>query len=133
MLKLWEMFSLGMTPYPGIESGPKLFDHVLSGKRMKCPAHAPGYIYDIMLKCWERQPEDRITFDRIVHLLIREIRMSGSFSGNLSPGFSSVAQTQSFDSAFENRTYECPTVKPPSQLIVMPKTEEDEQGYLNPI
>ncbi len=82
---LWEMFSLGVTPYPGMEPGPRLYEFLMRGERMKCPDFAPGYVYDIMLGCWRPDPEDRLSFSKIIALLVREIRLSGMTSPTTSP------------------------------------------------
>ncbi|XP_055382756.1 vascular endothelial growth factor receptor 2-like isoform X2 [Condylostylus longicornis] len=60
---LWELFSLGCTPYPGISA--RDFDFVLklkSGYRMEKPEYANQELYDIMMKCWQEAPEDRPKF-----------------------------------------------------------------------
>ncbi len=74
---LWEMFSLGAIPYPGMEPGMRLYEFLARGERMRCPERCPGYAYDIMLGCWHADPASRLTFDRIVALLVREIRLGG--------------------------------------------------------
>ena len=33
---LWEMFSLGKTPYPGIEAGERFYDMLVKGYRYRC-------------------------------------------------------------------------------------------------
>ncbi len=72
---LWEVFSLGATPYPGMEpAGLRLYEFLARGERMRQPEHAPGYVYDIMQHCWRSDPADRLTFGRIAELLVREIR-----------------------------------------------------------
>ncbi len=71
---LWEMFSLGAIPYPGMEPGMRLYEFLARGERMRCPERCPGYVYDIMLGCWQADPAARLSFDRIVSLLVREIR-----------------------------------------------------------
>ena len=63
----------------------RLFDFLMSGQRMKCPEFAPGYMYDIMNACWQTDPEQRPTFQRIVALLIREIKLSAYSPTSPSP------------------------------------------------
>lgn len=58
---LWEIFTLGGSPYPGIPI-EKLFDLLKSGYRMQKPQNCPNEIYDIMLNCWDETPSDRKSF-----------------------------------------------------------------------
>lgn len=41
------------------------------GYRMSRPEMAPKEVYDLMLKCWEAEPKDRLTFDEIHAELLR--------------------------------------------------------------
>ncbi|XP_055309598.1 platelet-derived growth factor receptor alpha-like [Sitodiplosis mosellana] len=62
---LWELFSLGMTPYPGLDSGQDLYQKLLDGYRMEKPNYATQDVYDIMLSCWGNIPESRPLFDEL--------------------------------------------------------------------
>jgi hypothetical protein len=132
------MFSLGVTPYPGMESGPRLFEFLLRGERMKCPNFAPGYVYDIMLGCWKTLPDNRLTFRRIVELLIREIRASADYSGSISPGFATGMSPLERNTSFANRAYGFPDVVPASgspETQISPNIDNtalqfDDDGYL---
>ncbi|XP_038598331.1 platelet-derived growth factor receptor alpha-like [Tachyglossus aculeatus] len=59
---LWEIFSLGRTPYPGITVNATFYEKIKSGYRMPKPEHATSEVYDIMLKCWNKEPEKRPSF-----------------------------------------------------------------------
>ena len=59
---LWELFSLGKTPYPGIEAGERFYDMLLKNYRMPRPDFAPREIYKIMLDCWAMEPTHRPRF-----------------------------------------------------------------------
>lgn len=61
---LWEIFTLGGSPYPGIPI-EKLFDLLKSGYRMQKPQNCPSDIYDIMLNCWDETPSDRKSFTEL--------------------------------------------------------------------
>lgn len=41
------------------------------GHRMEKPATMPYYIYEILLRCWRKQPVDRPTFTEIINNLIQ--------------------------------------------------------------
>lgn len=59
---LWEMFTLGKTPYPGIEPGERFYDMLVDGYRMPKPHFAPRDIYKTMLSCWDADPVKRPRF-----------------------------------------------------------------------
>ncbi|XP_058048216.1 platelet-derived growth factor receptor alpha [Ahaetulla prasina] len=59
---LWEIFSLGGTPYPGMMVDSTFYNKIKSGYRMTKPDHATCEVYDIMVKCWNSEPEKRPSF-----------------------------------------------------------------------
>ncbi|XP_065841928.1 fibroblast growth factor receptor 1-like isoform X2 [Oscarella lobularis] len=63
---LWEIWTLGKTPYADIpieELYEKLFYHAY---RLACPDDCPPNTYATMLKCWNRDPQRRPTFSTII-------------------------------------------------------------------
>uniref|UniRef100_A0A9L0S2G1 Macrophage colony-stimulating factor 1 receptor n=1 Tax=Equus caballus TaxID=9796 RepID=A0A9L0S2G1_HORSE len=62
---LWEIFSLGLNPYPGILVNSKFYKLVKDGYQMAQPAFAPKNIYSIMQACWALEPTHRPTFQQI--------------------------------------------------------------------
>ncbi|XP_003477396.1 macrophage colony-stimulating factor 1 receptor [Cavia porcellus] len=66
---LWEIFSLGLNPYPGILVNSKFYKLVKDGYQMAQPAFAPKNIYSIMQACWDLEPTRRPTFQQICFLL----------------------------------------------------------------
>ncbi|XP_069937396.1 platelet-derived growth factor receptor alpha-like [Cherax quadricarinatus] len=61
---LWEIFSLGSTPYPGIEVNKDFFNLLESGYRMEKPKYANQQIYDLLIQCWEKEPINRPSFSQ---------------------------------------------------------------------
>ncbi|CAH3192608.1 unnamed protein product, partial [Porites evermanni] len=61
---LWEIFTLGGTPYPAIPV-EELLDFLNDGKRMENPRDCPSEIYKIMQDCWQEGPDKRPKFDQI--------------------------------------------------------------------
>uniref|UniRef100_A0A8C9RTK1 receptor protein-tyrosine kinase n=1 Tax=Scleropages formosus TaxID=113540 RepID=A0A8C9RTK1_SCLFO len=59
---LWEIFSLGGTPYPDLPMNDLFYSALKRGYRMAKPAHAADEIYDIMRKCWDEKFEKRPEF-----------------------------------------------------------------------
>ncbi|XP_038626362.1 tyrosine-protein kinase Fer isoform X2 [Tachyglossus aculeatus] len=61
---LWETFSLGVCPYPGM-TNQQAREQVEKGYRMSAPQKCPEDIYKIMLRCWDYKPENRPKFSEI--------------------------------------------------------------------
>uniref|UniRef100_A0AAQ4RJF8 receptor protein-tyrosine kinase n=1 Tax=Gasterosteus aculeatus aculeatus TaxID=481459 RepID=A0AAQ4RJF8_GASAC len=64
---LWEIFTLGGTPYPDLPMNELFYSALKRGYRMAKPAHASDEVYDIMKKCWDEKYETRPDFSRLVH------------------------------------------------------------------
>ncbi|XP_028407826.1 fibroblast growth factor receptor 1-like [Dendronephthya gigantea] len=62
---LWEMFTLGGTPYPNLDPASVL-QTLLDEKRMEPPMHCPQEITNIMSSCWYKSPLKRPTFSELV-------------------------------------------------------------------
>ncbi|CAJ0927617.1 unnamed protein product, partial [Mesorhabditis belari] len=61
---IYEMMTRGQDPYPGMPYSLELIRKVEHGYRMPLPRGCPGNIYtEVMLKCWEKNPERRPTFE----------------------------------------------------------------------
>ncbi|XP_011817092.1 PREDICTED: mast/stem cell growth factor receptor Kit isoform X2 [Colobus angolensis palliatus] len=73
---LWELFSLGRSPYPGMPVDSKFYKMIKEGFRMLSPEHAPAEMYDIMKTCWDADPLKRPTFKQIVQLIEKQISES---------------------------------------------------------
>ncbi|XP_036994507.1 tyrosine-protein kinase Fer isoform X1 [Artibeus jamaicensis] len=59
---LWETFSLGVCPYPGM-TNQQAREQVERGYRMSAPQHCPEDIFKIMMRCWDYKPENRPKFN----------------------------------------------------------------------
>ncbi len=60
----WEIFSRGGTPYQGM-TNTRAREMLDSGYRMPAPDGCPEEIYQLMLRCWHYEPEDRPHFPEI--------------------------------------------------------------------
>lgn len=63
---LWEIFSLGSSPYPELPMTQEFCSALKRGHRMSRPQHAPPHIYDLMKRCWDDKPQSRPSFSSIV-------------------------------------------------------------------
>ncbi|XP_059202331.1 platelet-derived growth factor receptor beta [Centropristis striata] len=64
---LWEIFTLGGTPYPDLPMNELFYSALKRGYRMAKPAHASEEVYEIMKKCWDEKFEKRPEFSFLVH------------------------------------------------------------------
>ncbi|KAM8742681.1 platelet-derived growth factor receptor beta-like isoform 2-T3 [Acanthopagrus schlegelii] len=63
---LWEIFSLGGSPYPDLPMTQEFYSALKRGYRMSRPDHAPHNIFDLMKQCWEEKPQSRPSFSSLV-------------------------------------------------------------------
>ncbi|XP_059918813.1 LOW QUALITY PROTEIN: vascular endothelial growth factor receptor 3 [Gadus macrocephalus] len=66
---LWEIFSLGASPYPGVQIDEDFCKRLKDGTRMRAPETASPEIYGIMLACWQGEPRERPTFPALMEIL----------------------------------------------------------------
>uniref|UniRef100_A0A4W3HQ32 receptor protein-tyrosine kinase n=1 Tax=Callorhinchus milii TaxID=7868 RepID=A0A4W3HQ32_CALMI len=66
---LWEIFSLGASPYPGVQIDEDFCRRLKEGTRMRAPEYSTPDIYQTTLDCWHSDPKDRPTFSELVRRL----------------------------------------------------------------
>ncbi|XP_055286716.1 vascular endothelial growth factor receptor 3 isoform X2 [Moschus berezovskii] len=66
---LWEIFSLGASPYPGVQINEEFCQRLKEGTRMRAPELATPAIRRIMLSCWAGDPKERPAFSDLVEIL----------------------------------------------------------------
>ncbi|XP_065219190.1 plexin-A2-like [Planococcus citri] len=74
---LWEIMTLGGSPYPTFTDMKKLLRDLHSGYRMEKPPDCSVEMYSIMRQCWNYIPKDRPSFSVIVENL-EEILLQSS-------------------------------------------------------
>lgn len=62
---MWEIATLGSTPYPGI-SGSEVMKKVKEGHRLEKPEHCDREIFNMMFYCWDKDPAERPSFAQLV-------------------------------------------------------------------
>lgn len=75
---MWELFSMGQAPYPGVDVSPQFLQDLENGVRCKQPKYSNKELYTLMLDCWRDEPEDRPRFweirKRLDDMLKEDIR-----------------------------------------------------------
>ncbi|XP_072288591.1 fibroblast growth factor receptor 1-A isoform X2 [Eucyclogobius newberryi] len=74
---LWEIFTLGGSPYPGVPV-EELFKLLKEGHRMDKPSTCTHELYLMMRDCWHAVPSHRPTFKQLVEDLDRCLAMSSN-------------------------------------------------------
>uniref|UniRef100_A0A663LWC2 receptor protein-tyrosine kinase n=1 Tax=Athene cunicularia TaxID=194338 RepID=A0A663LWC2_ATHCN len=86
---LWEIFSLGVNPYPGIQVDTNFYKLIQSGFKMDRPYYATKDIYCLMQSCWALDSRKRPSFSWLVSSLACQLaEAEGSLSlcyGNVLP------------------------------------------------
>ncbi|XP_016875975.1 receptor-type tyrosine-protein kinase FLT3 isoform X4 [Homo sapiens] len=66
---LWEIFSLGVNPYPGIPVDANFYKLIQNGFKMDQPFYATEEIYIIMQSCWAFDSRKRPSFPNLTSFL----------------------------------------------------------------
>ncbi|XP_039519555.1 macrophage colony-stimulating factor 1 receptor isoform X2 [Pimephales promelas] len=66
---LWEIFSLGMSPYPNVVIDAQFYKMIKDGYHMPQPDFAPHEMYTMMKTCWSLEPTQRPTFANITEFI----------------------------------------------------------------
>ncbi|XP_032869802.1 fibroblast growth factor receptor 1-like isoform X4 [Amblyraja radiata] len=74
---LWEIFTLGGSPYPGIPV-EELFKLLKEGHRMDKPSNCTQELYMTMRDCWHVMPSQRPTFKQLVEDLDRTLAITSN-------------------------------------------------------
>lgn len=77
---LWELFSLGKIPYPGMDVAHVIVKEIVRGYRMDKPDFAPCFIADIMTGCWKDEPKARPTFSEMEEIICKHMESDVSSS-----------------------------------------------------
>ncbi|XP_068931988.1 fibroblast growth factor receptor 1 isoform X12 [Petaurus breviceps papuanus] len=74
---LWEIFTLGGSPYPGVPV-EELFKLLKEGHRMDKPSNCTNELYMMMRDCWHAIPSQRPTFKQLVEDLDRIVALTSN-------------------------------------------------------
>eukprot|EP01117_Protostelium_nocturnum_P006519 TRINITY_DN234_c0_g1_i1.p1 TRINITY_DN234_c0_g1~~TRINITY_DN234_c0_g1_i1.p1 ORF type:complete len:1601 (+),score=596.97 TRINITY_DN234_c0_g1_i1:158-4960(+) len=65
---MWELFEYGKIPYPEMTNA-EASERVLQGYRLPRPATCPPEVYELMLKCWAQEANERPSFAELFRIL----------------------------------------------------------------
>lgn len=70
---LWEIFSLGVSPYPGMKVDHTFYAMIERGFKMESPYYATDSVYNMMCKCWELNSCNRPSFSKLVSFMAAQL------------------------------------------------------------
>lgn len=82
---LWEMFTFGEEPWKNLNGAEILHKIDKEGERLEQPEACSASLYDLLLKCWDANPDQRPNFNEIKSFL-EETRPSDLISERLFDG-----------------------------------------------
>lgn len=59
----------GAVPYQEIKDNQLVLHYLRSGRRLQRPEICTHELFQIMQRCWRRNPQERPSFDELVHQL----------------------------------------------------------------
>ncbi|KAL1006505.1 hypothetical protein UPYG_G00073210 [Umbra pygmaea] len=95
---LWEIFSLGVTPYPGIKVDKSFYVMIERGYKMEQPYYASDSVYKMMGECWSLEPKDRPYFSKLVAFMDNELTCMEEML------YCNILDKSSNDSIYQNST-----------------------------
>ncbi|XP_036376514.1 receptor-type tyrosine-protein kinase FLT3, partial [Megalops cyprinoides] len=95
---LWEIYSLGVTPYPGIKVDQNFYLLIENGYQMDRPYYASSSVYQIMRLCWALEPQDRPAFSKLVACMETELedveeKLYSNITGSKSNAYHNICLT----------------------------------------
>eukprot|EP01119_Soliformovum_irregulare_P017099 TRINITY_DN502_c2_g1_i1.p1 TRINITY_DN502_c2_g1~~TRINITY_DN502_c2_g1_i1.p1 ORF type:complete len:788 (-),score=134.62 TRINITY_DN502_c2_g1_i1:13-2376(-) len=105
---VWEMYSHGANPYAGM-SNRETTEYVSEGGRLKQPKECPDAVYEMVMRCWDHEPEKRPTFSEIVKTVEKIIADMG---GTIKELQRQMDHPSPADGSYYNTDYD-----PPSQVF----------------
>ncbi|XP_077448191.1 macrophage colony-stimulating factor 1 receptor 2 isoform X2 [Stigmatopora argus] len=87
---LWEIFSLGKSPYPNVAVDTKFYKMIKDGCHMERPDFAPPQMYQLMTSCWSLEPTERPTFKTICRLIERLFPSVGKAGQSQQPIYKNI-------------------------------------------
>ncbi|XP_069588635.1 tyrosine-protein kinase receptor TYRO3 [Ranitomeya imitator] len=91
-VSLWEIVTLGQTPYAGIENS-EIYSYLLAGNRLKQPPDCLDELYEMMCQCWITEPKRRPCFSDLRRRLEAIWGRLSVLSGSRDPLYVNLGET----------------------------------------
>ncbi|KAM9781866.1 macrophage colony-stimulating factor 1 receptor 2 [Syngnathus typhle] len=91
---LWEIFSLGKSPYPNVAVDTKFYRMIKDGGHMERPDFAPPQMYRLMTSCWSLEPSERPTFKMIARLIERLLPCAAKAASSDQPTYKNIDERE---------------------------------------
>jgi len=66
---LWELLEYAKVPFFDCDNSNQVRERILQGKMLPKPENSPDNIYDLMERCWKKDPETRPSFSEILTVI----------------------------------------------------------------
>ncbi len=73
-MTIWEIFSLGAMPYPGL-TNMEVIQYTAAGNRLQKPTRCPEELHNLLEKCWNLEPSQRPSFEMMVDFFKNQVKM----------------------------------------------------------
>uniref|UniRef100_A0AC35G6W0 Protein kinase domain-containing protein n=1 Tax=Panagrolaimus sp. PS1159 TaxID=55785 RepID=A0AC35G6W0_9BILA len=117
---LFELFSVGDTPYPSI-SPSDMLDFLLQGNRLPKPELCPEELYNMMQTMWDLNPDSRPTFEIIRKNLSAFLEVS-------SDAYGYIQVSQDYGKFYSKMEFPLKSVEDTLEVV-----DESEHNILKPI
>ncbi|XP_018415569.1 PREDICTED: tyrosine-protein kinase receptor TYRO3 [Nanorana parkeri] len=91
-ITLWEILTLGQTPYAGIENS-EIYSYLIAGNRLKQPPDCLDELYEMMCQCWITEPKRRPCFTDIKRRLETILGRLSLLSASQDPLYVNLGET----------------------------------------
>jgi hypothetical protein len=75
---VWEVYSLGTSPYPGVPNY-EILEYLQAGHRLRKPKLCPDQIFAIVEKCWQWKSSSRPSISDLREELCRIAAMDAGY------------------------------------------------------
>ncbi|KAK4830860.1 hypothetical protein QYF61_013789 [Mycteria americana] len=120
---LWEIFSLGVNPYPGIQVDTNFYKLIQSGFKMDRPYYATKDVYHVMQSCWALDSRKRPSFSWLVSSLACQLAKAEG-------AVSKQRKKKNVLGVYQNTKKNASTHN--SSIKTTPRVSKDEASLLSP-
>ncbi|CAG7838414.1 unnamed protein product [Allacma fusca] len=109
---LWEIYSLGQVPFPGMSWDIDFVNYLRNGNRMGCPKMASNELFsNVISRCWMNEPTKRPTFVELCQILNPQLNLEDPVSSTKTEAVKNLKEeSRDVKKPDQNNTYENSTV-----------------------